>query len=176
MRHLKLRRSSAWIVLACAVLLTACGSVGQPAPLPVDIKPHDFAVSPHAVLIVVPSAVASVVVGTRDLIDFHLPPEAGHRAGGGPVTWPLPASSDQNVLRPTASTTCPYGTTCARFMALNRGLVSITAPAPDGIICREDSSGCVGITAAVYRIPVQVLPGAAPQVVRAGILQAVASR
>jgi hypothetical protein len=105
------------IVLASALVLTACGSVGVgtgSGPTPSPGLNFDAAVSEkdHA---------ATLRVGQKLEVVLH--------ASNGMANWTQPRSSDESILAPAANpaATAARGVTLAAFKAIATGSVEITS-------------------------------------------------
>ena len=147
--------------LLAASMLAACSS-SRPAP--------PYTIGTDSVTVEYVIFIGQITVPKGGIVHFRLVAESGHRNNGGPVLWPTPTSMDESVLASSPVSTCLSRTTCADFQARQVGTTVIVAPAPSGIICGQGGgSGCIGVSANTFTIPVHVIPkGQASVVARAG--------
>ena len=143
-----------------AVLLSGCSSASSSAP---------YRVHGNSVAIVYVNFVRNITVPIGGSIQFRLAAEAGHRPDGSPVLWLAPTPKDRNVLLRTAVSQCRSRTTCVDFRAVHAGTTVIAAAAPSGILCGQGgASGCTGVAANTFSIPVRVVVNGLAAVTAAG--------
>jgi hypothetical protein len=107
------------LVIAAAMLISGCGSVGTaagPSPTPTTSNPLSFDVT-----VTETTRAASIRVGQKLEVVLH--------AGSGMNNWTQPRSSDESVLAPTVNpaATAVRGVTLAAFQARAPGQVDLTA-------------------------------------------------
>ena len=149
-----------------ASLFGACSS--SPPPVP----PAAYQVQSDFVVVAEVDVIASITLPVGATIQFRLPAGKSHRPDGSPVLPPDPRVRDSTVLKAVAVHSCSAKTTCVDFQALSTGTAVITVPGVSGMICGNGgASGCVGVTASIYSIPVKVALTGRPAVEpRAGAL------
>ena len=109
-----------FLVIAAAVLISGCGSVGagsSPSPSPsASSNPMSFDVT-----VTETTKAASIRVGQKLEVVLH--------AGTGMNNWTQPRSSDETVLAPIVNpaATAVRGVTLAAFQARSQGKVEVTA-------------------------------------------------
>jgi len=109
-----------FLVLAAAVLISACGSVGagsSPSPSPsASSNPMSFDVT-----VTETTKAASIRVGQKLEVVLH--------AGNGMNNWTQPRSRDESILAPIVNpaATAVRGVTLAAFQARSQGQVDVTA-------------------------------------------------
>ncbi len=108
------------VVIAAAVLISGCGSVGagsSPSPSPgASSNPISFDVT-----VTETTRAASIRVGQKLEVVLH--------AGSGMNNWTQPRSSDETVLAPIVNpaATAVRGVTLAAFQARSQGQVDVSA-------------------------------------------------
>jgi hypothetical protein len=107
------------LVIAAAVLIAGCGSVGSassPSPTPTTGSNLNFDVT-----VTETTRTASIRVGQKLEVVLH--------AGNGMNNWTQPKSSDESILTPTVdpAATAARGVTLAAFQAKAPGHADITA-------------------------------------------------
>ena len=118
-------------VIAAAILISGCGSVGagSQAPTPsASSNPTGFDVTATET-----TQAASMRVGQRLEVVLH--------SGSGMNNWTQPRSSDESILAPTVNpaATAVRGVTLAAFLAKAPGQVDVSAygspTCPSGLAC-----------------------------------------
>ena len=120
------------LVVAAAVLISGCGSVGtgsSPSPSPsASSNPMSFDVT-----VTETTKAASIRVGQKLEVVLH--------AGSGMNNWTQPRSSNESILSPLVdpAATAVRGVTLAAFQARSQGQVDVTAfgspSCPSGLAC-----------------------------------------
>jgi hypothetical protein len=155
---------SSWKVLlsllATAVGFCACSSSTQSLHPTQPVAPSTVV---HAgghpgVVVITGSSAAVAAASVGDLVEVQLTSGAFGR-DGHVVPWGTPISANPAILTPTRSSSgiaCRPEATCTFFAARGPGDATISAIEPSGILCNKHGDDCVGVTAPLWRVDVDI--------------------